>query len=42
MVQYLLFVKSGFTDWVTEHAEEDLVKLVGLEEVFGDGERADQ
>ena len=39
VVQYLLFAKSGFTDWVAEHAEDDLVKLVGLEELYGDGER---
>lgn len=41
VVQYLLFAKSGFTDWVAEHAEEDLVKLVGLEELYEGGERAD-
>lgn len=41
VVQYLLFAKSGFTDWVAEHAEDDLVKLVGLEELYGGGERAD-
>ena len=38
VVQYLLFAKGGFTDWVAEHAEDDLVKLVGLEELYGDGE----
>lgn len=35
VVQYLFFAKGGFTDWVTEHAEDDLVKLVGLEELYG-------
>ncbi|MBD5484400.1 MAG: hypothetical protein HDR18_02555 [Lachnospiraceae bacterium] len=39
MVQYLLFAKGGFTDWVAGHAEDDLVKLFGLEEVFEDGEK---
>lgn len=34
VVQYILFSKSGFTDWVVEHAKKDSVKIVGLEEMY--------
>lgn len=34
VVQYMLFAKSGFTEWVEEHAKKDSVKLVGLEEMY--------
>lgn len=34
VVQYMLFSKSGFTDWVVEHAERDSVKMVGLDEMY--------
>lgn len=34
VVQYILFSKSGFTEWVMEHSEGDGVKLVGLEEMM--------
>lgn len=36
VVQYMLFSKSGFTDWVVDHAEKDSVKIVGLEEMYGE------
>lgn len=35
VVQYILFSKSGFTEWVVEHCESDCVKMVGLGELFG-------
>lgn len=34
VVQYLLFSKSGFSDWVMEHAASDRVKLVSLEDMY--------
>lgn len=33
-VQYLLFSKSGFSDWVKENAEKRDVKLISLEDMF--------
>ena len=35
VVQYILFSKSGFTEWVTEHCERDGVKLVELGDMYG-------
>lgn len=34
VVQYILFSKSGFTEWVVEHCERDRVKLVELGDLF--------
>lgn len=34
VVQYLLFSKNGFTDWVIEQAEHGLVKLVSLQDMY--------
>ncbi len=35
VVQYVLFSKNGFTEWVLERNERDDVRLVGLEELYG-------
>lgn len=35
VVQYILFSKSGFTEWVAEHCERDGVKLVELGDMYG-------
>ena len=35
VVQYVLFSKNGFTEWVLECNERDDVRLVGLEELYG-------
>lgn len=34
IVQYLLFSKSGFSDWVLEHTDRAEVKLVSLQEMY--------
>ena len=34
VVQYLLFAKSGFSDWVMEHADSDRVRLVSLQDMY--------
>lgn len=34
VVQYQLFSRSGFSDWVVEHAAGDRVKLVCLEDMY--------
>lgn len=34
IVQFLLFSKSGFSDWVVENAEEYGVRLVGIEGMY--------
>lgn len=35
VVQYILFSKGGFTEWVVEHSEKDCVKLIDLGEMYG-------
>lgn len=35
-VQYLLFSKTGFTDWVYENTDKSIVKLISLEEMYQD------
>ncbi len=35
VVQYILFSKRGFTEWVAEHCERDGVKLVELGDMYG-------
>lgn len=34
VVQYILFSKSGFTEWVVQNSDKDCVRLVGLGELF--------
>lgn len=33
-VQYLLFSKSGFTEWVKEHSDKNRVRLIDLKELY--------
>lgn len=38
-VQYLLFSKSGFREWVKEHSDKDGMRLIDLKELYeGKGE----
>ena len=34
VVQYLLFSKKGFSDWVMEQADRGLVKLISLQDMY--------
>ncbi|MDE6055593.1 MAG: ATP-binding protein [Lachnospiraceae bacterium] len=34
VVQYLLFSKKGFSDWVMEQADQGLVKLISLQDMY--------
>lgn len=34
VVQYLLFAKSGFSDWVMKQADQDMVKLISLQDMY--------
>lgn len=34
VVQYLLFSKSGFSDWIKEHAKEENIYLVDLQRMY--------
>lgn len=33
-VQYLLFSKSGFSDWIHENTDPEMVRLISLEEMY--------
>lgn len=34
VVQYLLFSKSGFSEWLMEHADHNTVKLVSIQDMY--------
>lgn len=34
VVQYLLFSKSGFSDWIIEHTDHNMVKLVSIQDMY--------